>query len=322
MRAVQVTTHGGPEVLDIVDLPTPSPGPGELLVDVAAAGLNYIDTYQRSGVYPLPTPFILGNEGSGRVAALGPGVTEFAVGDRVAWSNGLGAQAEQAVIPASLALAVPDAISDEIAAALLSQGITAHYLVNSTYPVTPDDVVVVHAAAGGVGLLLTQLAKAKGATVIGTVSTVDKEKLARDSGADEVIRYTETDPAPEIRRLTDGQGATVVYDGVGKDTFEGSLASLRRRGTLVLYGASSGQVPPFDPQRLARSGSLFLTRPSLGDYMATRTELTWRATDLFTAIQDGTLHIHIGATYPLDQIRQAHQDLQGRRTTGKVLLIP
>jgi NADPH:quinone reductase len=240
----------------------------------------------------------------------------------VAWSNGLGAQAEQAVIPAALALAVPGAISDEIAAAILSQGITAHYLVNSTYAVTGDDVVVVHAAAGGVGLLLTQLAKAKGATVIGTVSTVDKEKLAREAGADEVIRYTETDPAPEIRRLTGGQGATVVYDGVGKDTFEGSLASLRRRGTLVLYGASSGQVPPFDPQRLARSGSLFLTRPSLGDYMADRAELTWRAGDLFNAIATGTLNVHIGATYPLDQIRQAHEDIQARRTTGKVLLIP
>ncbi|MCP2258576.1 NADPH2:quinone reductase [Streptoalloteichus tenebrarius] len=326
MRAVVVRSHGGPEVLQQEDVDEPTPGAGELLVEVAASGVNYIDTYQRTGAYPLPLPVTLGLEGAGRVLAVGEGVTEFAVGDRVAWGNTLGSYAERAVVPVRDAVAVPDGVDIEVAAGALLQGMTAHYLTHSTYPVREGDTVLVHAAAGGMGLALTQMVKALGGRVIGTVSTEEKERLAREAGADEVIRYTELgggeELAAEVRRLTDGEGVPVVYDGVGATTFDASLASLRRRGVLALFGAASGPVPPVDPQRLNRAGSVFLTRPTLADHVATREELTWRAGDVFRAIAEGSLTIHIGHRYPLGEARTAHEDLQGRRTTGKLLLLP
>jgi NADPH2:quinone reductase len=320
MRAVQVSRTGGPDVLELVDLPEPEPGPGQVLVDVAAAGVNFIDTYQRSGTYPLPLPFGLGSEGSGRVRALGAGVRQIDVGDRVAWQGVPGSYAEQVVVPAEVCLPVPDSVPDDVAAALPLQGLTAHYLCHSTYAVRPGDVVLLHAGAGGVGLLLTQLVKARGGEVIATVGTPEKAELSRGAGADHVIRYDEVEAT--VREVTGGQGVPVVYDGVGKDTFDSSLASLRRRGTLVLYGASSGPVPPVDPQRLNSGGSLFLTRPTLGHYVATPDELRWRAGDVFGAVTAGTLSVRVGATFPLDQARAAHEALEGRRTTGKVLLLP
>jgi NADPH2:quinone reductase len=322
MRAVVVTEHGGPEVLRVEERPTPEPGPGELRVDVGAAGVNYIDTYQRSGGYPIPTPFTLGLEGAGRVSAVGDGVSDVAVGDRVAWAAGPGSYAEQVVIPAAMAVPVPDKVSDELPAALPLQGMTAHYLAYSTFPIGAGHTAVVHAAAGGVGLLLTQLVKERGGRVLATVSTEEKEKLAIEAGADEVIRYDEVDFATEVRRLTDGVGADVVYDGVGATTFDGGLASLRPRGMLVLYGAASGPVPPFDLQRLNAAGSLFVTRPSLGHHIATRAELLSRASDLLSLVTAGRLAVRIGHRYPLAEATQAHRDLQGRRTTGKLLLLP
>ncbi|WP_033440759.1 quinone oxidoreductase family protein [Saccharothrix sp. NRRL B-16314] len=321
-KAVVVRATGGPDALEFTDVEAKSPGAGDLLVDVAAAGVNFIDCYHREGRYPLPLPFGLGLEGSGRVSAVGADVTGFAVGDRVAWSQSLGSYAEQAVVRAGDAVPVPDGVDDDTAAALLLQGLTAHYLVASTYPVQQGDTVLVHAAAGGVGLLLVQLAKARGARVIGTVSTEAKEALAREAGADEVIRYDLTDFAPEVRRLTDGVGVAAVYDGVGATTFDGSLASLKPRGVLALFGASSGAVPPVDPQRLNQAGSVYLTRPSLGAHVATRDELEWRAGELFAAIAAGSLTVRIGGRYALAEARRAHEDLEGRRTTGKLLLVP
>jgi len=321
-KAVVVRATGGPEALEFGDVEPKSPGPGELLVDVAAAGVNYIDTYHREGRYPLPLPFGIGLEGAGRVAALGADVSGFAVGDRVAWAAAQGSYAEQALVRASDAVPVPDGVADDTAGALLLQGLTAHYLVASTYPVREGDPVLVHAAAGGVGLLLVQLAKARGARVVGTVSTQAKEALAREAGADEVIRYDQADFAPEVREWTGGEGVAVVYDGVGAATFDGSLAALRPRGHLVLFGAASGPVPPVDPQRLNQAGSVYLTRPSLGAYTATREELEWRAGELFGAVADGSLDVRIGGRYPLADARRAHEDLEGRRTTGKLLLIP
>jgi NADPH2:quinone reductase len=321
-NAIQVRETGGPEVLEYAEIPPPSPGAGELLVEVSAAGVNYIDTYQRSGNYPRQLPFTLGMEGAGRVAEVGPDVEGFAVGDRVAWMDGPGSCAEQVVIRADVAVPVPDGLDDEVAAAVLLQGVTAQYLVSSTYPLAEGHTALVHAAAGGVGLLLVQLAKARGARVFGTVSTAEKEKLAREAGADEVIRYTEVDFTEEVRRLTGGRGVDVVYDSVGRTTFDGSLASVARRGMLVLFGASSGPVPPFDPQRLNAAGSVFLTRPKTGDYTATPGELRHRAGEVFDAVLDGTLSVRIGGRYPLAETRRAHEDLQGRRTTGKLLLIP
>ena len=321
-KAVVVRATGGPEALELADVEAKSPGSGELLVDVAAAGVNFIDCYHREGRYPLDLPFGPGLEGTGRVSAVGPDVTGFAVGDRVAWAQSLGSYAEQAVVPVKDAVPVPEGVDDDTAAALLLQGLTAHYLVASTYPVQKGDTVLVHAAAGGVGLLLVQLAKARGARVIGTVSTEAKEALAREAGADEVIRYDQVDFAPEVRELTDGEGVAAVYDGVGRTTFDGSLASLRPRGVLALFGASSGAVPPFDPLRLNQAGSVFLTRPSLGAHVATREELEWRAGELFAAVADGSLTVRIGGRYPLAEARRAHEDLEGRRTTGKVLLVP
>ncbi|MGH3837411.1 MAG: quinone oxidoreductase family protein [Pseudonocardiaceae bacterium] len=323
MRAIQVTETGGPEVLRLAELPDPEPGPGQLLVELAAAGVNYLDTYFRSGAYPIPLPFIPGSEGAGTVTAVGPVTGGIAVGDRVAWATSLGSYAELAVVPAEQALPVPPGVDSETAAGSLLQGMTAHYLTVSVHPVQPGDTVLVHAAAGGMGQLLTQLATARGGRVIGTVSTLEKERLAREAGAADVIRYTEIDDvAGEVRRLTGGQGVAAVYDGVGASTFDASLASLRPRGMLALYGAASGPVPPVDPQRLNAAGSVFLTRPMLAHYVATRDELTWRAGGVFDAIQDGSLRIGIGGRYPLAEAGRAHQDLQGRRTTGKLLLLP
>lgn len=321
MRAIQITVAGGPDVLTPTELPEPSAGPGQLLVEVAAAGVNFIDTYQREGIYPMPLPYVPGMEGAGRVRAVGDGVTGFAVGDRVAWAEALGSYAELVVVPAEKAVAVPDTVSDEDAAAALLQGMTAHALVNDAYAVQPGDDVLVHAAAGGLGLLLTQLASARGGRVIGTVSTAEKEQLAREAGAAEVIRYTEVDDiAAAVREHT--EGVAVAYDSVGATTFDASLASLRRRGMLVLCGAASGPVPPVDPQRLNAAGSVYLTRPKMFDYVVTRDELTARAAAVYQAVADGTLRVRIGHRYALADARVAHEDLQGRRTTGKVLLIP
>jgi NADPH2:quinone reductase len=323
MRAIQITETGGPEVLRLAELPDPEPGPGQLLVELAAAGVNYVDTYHRSGAYPMPLPFVPGSEGAGTVTALGPDVDNVAVGDRVAGAGSIGSYAEQAVVPAEQAVPVPQGVDIEIAAGCLLQGMTAHYLAVSVHAVQPGETVLVHAAAGGMGLLLTQLATARGGRVIGTVSTPDKERLARETGAAEVIRYTEIDDvAAEVRRLTGGEGVAAVYDGVGASTFDASLAALRRRGMLALCGAASGPVPPVDPQRLNSAGSVFLTRPSLAHYVATREELTWRAGEVFDAILDGSLRITIGGRYPLADAGRAHEDLQGRRTTGKLLLLP
>ncbi|WP_431918744.1 quinone oxidoreductase family protein [Amycolatopsis tucumanensis] len=320
--AVQIRQTGGPEVLEAGDVEVGDPGPGELLVDVAAAGVNYIDTYQRSGIYKIDLPVTLGMEGAGTVAAVGEGVTGFSAGDRVAWQGVLGGYAQRARIPASAAVAVPEGVSLETAAATMLQGITAHYLVRSTYEVQEGDTILLHAAAGGVGLLLTQLAKARGARVIGTVSTEEKAALAREAGVDEVIRYDQVDFAEEARKLTGGEGVAAVYDGVGKSTFDGSLASLRVRGFLVLFGAASGPVPPVDPQRLNSAGSVYLTRPTSAHYVRTREELEWRTGELFEAVTSGALQVRVGAKYALSDAAKAHEDLQGRRTTGKVLLIP
>jgi NADPH2:quinone reductase len=326
MRAVQVSEAGGPEVLTPVELPDREPAPGQVLVEVAAAGVNYIDTYQRSGTYPVPLPYVPGLEGAGRVRAAGEGVTEFAAGDRVAWSETLGSYAELVAVPVEKAVPVPAAVPDDVAVGALLQGLTAHFLVTDTYPVRPGDDVLVHAAAGGVGLLLTQLATARGGRVIATVSTPEKEELARAAGAAEVIRYTEVgaadDLAAQVRGHTGGAGVAVAYDGVGRDTFDASLASLRLRGTLVLFGAASGPVPPVDPQRLNAAGSVFLTRPKLFDHVHTRQELTERAAAVYRAVEEGTLDVRIGHRYPLEDARAAHEDLQARRTTGKLLLVP
>jgi NADPH2:quinone reductase len=319
MKAIQVNQHGGPEVLTLTEVERPEPGPGEVLVEIAAAGINFIDVYHCTGLYPMPVPFIPGAEGAGRVVAVGSGVDQDLVGQRVATSNLSGGYAQYALAPAERVVPVPEAVSDELAAVLL-QGLTAHYLVHDSYPIHSGDTVLVHAAAGGVGLLLTQLAARLGARVIGTVSTPEKEKLARDAGAAHVIGYDNV--AEEVRRLTDGQGVPAVYDGVGQATFEDSLASLRPRGILVLYGQSSGKVPPFDLGRLATSGSLSVTRPTLANFVATPKELAWRAGEVLGWVANGSLSVHIGGRYPLAEARTAHEDLVGRRTTGKLLLIP
>ncbi len=320
MRAIQITETGGPRVLTPVELPDPAPGPGEVLVEVAAAGVNYIDTYQREGVYPVPLPCVPGLEGAGRVVALGPGVDRFAPGDRIAWCEVLGSYAERIAVPADKAVPVPDGVPDELAVGALLQGMTAHFLVTDCVALRPGDDVLVHAAAGGVGLLLTQLAAARGARVIATTSTDDKAELARAAGAAEVLRYADVPDA--VRELTGGAGVAVAYDSVGATTFDASLAALRRRGTLVLFGAASGAVAPVDPQRLNQAGSVYLTRPKLYDYVATPDELTDRAAAVYAAVVDGALDVRIGHRYPLAEARAAHEDLQARRTTGKVLLVP
>jgi NADPH2:quinone reductase len=322
MRAVRIHEYGGLEVLRLEDVPLPEPGPGEARVKLQASGVNFIDIYQRTGQYPLPLPLILGGEAAGVVDAVGPGVEDLRPGDRVVYASHPGAYAEYAVVPAWKLVRVPDSLDIRQAAAVMLQGLTAHYLTHSTYPLKPGDVALVHAAAGGVGHLLVQIAKQRGARVIGTVSTEEKARLARESGADEVIVYTKADFEAEVKRLTGGRGVDVVYDSVGQATFDKSLNCLRPRGMMVLFGQSSGRVPPFDPQILNVKGSLFLTRPSLGPYIADRAELLWRANDLFTWLASGQLQVRIDQVFPLAEAAQAHRYLEERRTKGKVLLIP
>ncbi|PTR27653.1 NADPH2:quinone reductase [Rhodococcus sp. OK519] len=321
MRAIVVSENGGPEVLTPTDVPDPQPGPGDLLVATDAIGINFIDTYIRAGTYASELPYIPGNEGTGTVVAVGSDVTEFGVGDRVAWAEAQGSYAEKVVVPAALAVDVPAGVAPEQAASALLQGMTAHYLIESTYPARADETILVHAGAGGVGLLLTQMAAAKGVKVITTVSTDEKESLSRDAGAWRVLRYGDR-LAAKVRELTGGEGVAAVYDGVGKDTFDASLESLRIRGTLVLFGAASGPVPPFDLQRLNAGGSLFVTRPTLAHYVRDREELTWRAGAVLDAIAAGTLKLRVGGSYPLDEAAQAHRDLEGRKTTGSIVLVP
>lgn len=322
MKAVRVHRTGSPEVLSYEELPVPEPKEGEVLVKLEAAGVNYIDTYQRSGLYPIELPATLGQEGAGAVARLGPRVTGFKEGDLVAWTGVLGSYAQYQAVPQERLVPIPGGVTPKQAAAAMLQGMTAHYLARSTYPLKEGDTCLVHAAAGGVGLLLVQIARMCGATVIGTVSTAEKEALAREAGAHHVIRYTETDFAAEVKRVTAGRGVQVVYDSVGRDTFEKSLDCLALRGMLVLFGQSSGPVPPFDPQILNRKGSLFLTRPSLAHYIATREELLDRANDVLTWVKEGRLRLRIHTEYPLSQAAAAHRDLEGRRTSGKLLLVP
>jgi NADPH2:quinone reductase len=322
MRAIRPNRTGGPEVLEIEDLPTPAPGPGQALVRVEAAGVNFVDIYQRTGLYKLPLPLPLGNEGAGVVEAVGEGVTEVRPGERVAWAGGPGSYATHAVIAAAALVPVPEGVGAKTAAAVMLQGMTAHYLTHATYPLAPGDTCLVHAAAGGVGLLFCQMAKRIGARVIGTAGTDEKAARARAAGASEVVVYTRADFAAEARRLTSGRGVDVVYDSVGKDTFEKSLDCLRPRGMLVLFGQSSGPVPPVDLQVLAQRGSLFATRPRLHDYTRTRAELLERAGAVLGAVARGELAVEIGATFPLAEAAEAHRKLGGRETTGKVLLLP
>ena len=323
MRAVTVSRTGGPEVLELQERPEPVPGPDDLVVEVAAAGVNFIDIYQREGRYPMPLPYVAGSEGAGVVRAVGEDVDGVAPGDRVAWAMVPGSgYTSTAVVPADRAVPVPDGVEIEQAAAVLLQGMTAHFLSRTTYPVQPGDDVLVHAAAGGVGLLLTQMVTRLGGRVIGTVSTDEKEALARQAGAAEVVRYDREDVVEQVRGATSGRGVAVVYDGVGQATFAASLECLSPRGMLVLFGAASGAVAPFDPMTLAAKGSLFLTRPSLAHYVAERAELLERAGDVLGQVRDGALDVRIGARYPLEQAAQAHEDLAARRTTGKSLLLP
>jgi NADPH2:quinone reductase len=323
VKAVRVHATGGPEVLQLEEIPTPSPGPGEVLIRVEAAGVNFIDLYQRAGAYKVATPFVPGQEAAGRIAALGAGMTGFTVGDRVGcYYGGLSGYAECAIAPADKVVPLPAGVTTAQGAAVLLQGMTAHYLACTTYRLHPGDTCLVHAAAGGVGLLLCQIAKQRGARVIGTVSTAAKEVLAREAGADEVIRYTETDFAIEVKRLTGGKGVQVVYDSVGKTTFTAGLGCIAPRGMMVLFGQSSGTVEPLDPQVLNHRGSLFLTRPTLGHYVATRAELEQRSGDLFRWMQEGTLHVRIDRELPLARAGEAHAALASRATTGKVLLEP
>lgn len=323
MQAIRILQHGGPEVLEFTDLPTPAPGPGQALIRIEAAGINFIDTYLREGRYPTPLPSTLGQEAAGIIIALGANTAAggFHVGDRVAWTHFPGTYAQLAVAPLDLLVHVPEAITSQQAAAAMLQGMTAHYLAHSVYPLRSGDEILIHAGAGGVGLLLTQIAKSLGARVFTTVSNEEKAELSRAAGADEVILYTREDFAEAVKKLSP-EGLHVVYDSVGKTTFDKSLSVLRRRGTMVLFGASSGAVPPFDLIRLSQLGSLYITRPTLKDYMATREELERRAGDVFRSIADGSLTLRIEHIYPLAAAADAHRDLEGRKTTGKLLLIP
>ncbi|MCW2495396.1 quinone oxidoreductase [Jatrophihabitans sp.] len=321
-RALVVTTPGGRGVLAVEALPVPEPGAGQVLVEVAAAGVNFIDVYKREAIYPIPTPFVLGDEFAGTVVAVGPGVTATEVGQVVATTEARGAMATYALAAADRVVPVPDTLAADVACAAMLQGMTAHYLTTSTYPIQAGDRVLVHAAAGGVGQLLVQLAKARGAHVVATVGSAAKVAIAEAAGADVVLRYDEIDDlAAAVREASDG-GVHVAYDGVGKATFEASLASLRRRGMLALFGGASGQVPPFDLQRLNAAGSLFVTRPTLAHYVATREELLWRSGEVLGAIADGRLRLEVGGRYPLERAADAYEALEGRATTGKLLLIP
>jgi NADPH2:quinone reductase len=321
MRAVRLHEPGGAEALRVETLPIPRPGEGEALVKVEAAGVNFIDVYKRTGLYKLPLPATLGEEGAGEVVAVGEGVTGVRVGDRVAWAMTMGSYAQYAAVPAAKLVPLPAEVSAPLGAAVMLQGMTAHYLAASTYPLREGDRCLVHAAAGGVGLLLVQVAKRRGAFVIGTAGSDEKAELARAAGADEVIVYTRQDFVDEVRRITGGRGVQVIYDSVGKTTFLPGLDLLVPRGMMVLFGQSSGPVAPIDPQLLNQKGSLFLTRPSLGHYMATRDELLWRAGELFGWMAK-ELRVRVGAEYPLADAAEAHRALEGRRTTGKVLLRP
>lgn len=322
MQAVVVERPGGPEALQVRQVPVPEPGPGEVRVKLEAIGINYIDVYHRTGLYPLPLPFTPGVEGAGIVDAVGQGVTELQAGTRVAYAMQPGSYAQYQIVPADRVVPVPDGVSARQAAALMLQGMTAHYLATTTFPLRPGHRVLIHAAAGGVGLLLVQLAKMRGALVYGTVSTEEKARLAKEAGADEIILYTKTDFVEEIRRLTNGEGVDVVFDSVGRTTFAGSLRVLRPRGMLVSYGQSSGPVEPLDIQQLNQHGSLFLTRPSLAHYVASRAELLQRAHDVLTWVRDGKLTLRIDRELPLAQAAEAHRLLEGRATTGKLLLLP
>lgn len=321
-RAIVVGETGGPEVLRLEEQEVAEPGPGQLRVRVAAAGVNFIDVYFRTGLYVRPVPFVSGLEGAGTVESVGEGVSDFAPGDRVAWSGVPGSYAEVVLAPAAGVVRVPDGVEEKTAAAAMLQGMTAHYLVHGTRTTKPGDVALVHAAAGGAGLLTVQMLARAGAAVIGTCSTAEKEALARGAGCEHVIRYTDVDFAPEVKRITEGRGCDVVYDSVGQTTFEGSLTCLRPRGLLVLFGQSSGPVPPFDLGRLNALGSLFITRPSLAHYMQDRAELELRAGEVLGAVAKGELDIRIGAEFPLADAAEAHRALEGRKTTGKVLLVP
>jgi NADPH2:quinone reductase len=322
MKAIRVEQPGGPETLRLADVPDPKPREGEALVRIEAAGVNFIDVYHRTGAYRLSFPLIPGQEGAGTVVEVGAGVAEFTAGDRVAFASGSGSYAELAAVPAAKLVRVPDGVSTKQAAAVMLQGMTAHYLSTSTYPLGPDDTCLIHAAAGGVGLLLCQMAKRRGARVFGTVSTDEKARIAREAGADQTIHYTTEDLVAEVRRLTGGEGVQVVYDGVGRDTFDKSLDCLAVRGTLVLFGQSSGAVGPIDPQVLNSKGSLYLTRPSIGHYTRTREELVQRASDIFSRVASGELAVRIFRELPLAEATEAHRLLESRRTTGKLLLIP
>lgn len=322
MKAIQVKQTGGPEVLELVELPVPEPKANEAVVKLAASGVNFIDVYHREGRYKAPLPFVPGQEGAGVVTAVGAEVKLVNQGDRVAWTGLLGGYAEYAAVPADRLVAIPAGVSDQQAAAAMLQGMTAHYLCHDTYPLKPGETALVHAAAGGVGLLLVQMARQKGARILATVSTEEKAKLAREAGADEIIFYTKSDFEVETRRLTDGRGVDVVYDSVGKTTFEKGLNILRARGMMVLYGGSSGAVPAIDPIVLTQKGSLFLTRPSLGNYIASRDELMSRSSAVFGMIASGKLKLRIEHTYPMAEAQRAHRELEGRKTTGKLLLIP
>jgi NADPH2:quinone reductase len=320
MKAIRVSENGGPEVLKFEDVPEPTPGKGEVLLDIEAIGVNFIDVYYRLGLYPSPMPLTLGSEAAGVVRSLGEGVSDLEIGDRVVTQNVKGAYAERGVAAAANVVKIPDGVSSKVAAAVWLQGLTAHYLVGSTFPLKTGDRALVHAAAGGVGLLLCQMAKMRGAFVIGTASTAEKRELARKAGADEMIDYATQDFAAETRRITNGAGVDVVYDSVGKSTFDKSIDCLRRRGMMALFGQSSGPVPPMDPQLLNRKGSLFLTRPKLGDHVATREELVSRGDELLSWVKSGKLDVRIGAEFPLANAADAHRALEARKTTGKVLL--
>ncbi len=322
MKAIQFHSTGGPEVLQLADLPIPEPGPGQILMRVEAIGVNFIEIYFRKGVYKAALPMIPGSEAAGTVEELGPGVTGFATGDAVVSTSVIGSYAEYALVPAAQLVKIPSGLSMEHAAAALLQGMTAHYLAISTYPLKAGDTALVHAGAGGVGLLLTQIATRIGARVITTVSTKAKAELSREAGASDVILYTEKDFEAEVKRLTGGKGVDVVYDSVGKTTFEGSLNCLHPRGLLALFGASSGPVPPFDPTLLNSKGSLFLTRPTLWHYIATRAELEWRAGDVLNWAAKGELKLRTEYVYPLAEAARAQIDLEERKTTGKILLVP
>lgn len=322
MKAIQVAQAGGPEVLTLVDLPVPTPKPNEAMVQIKAAGVNFIDVYFREGRYPTSLPFVDGQEAAGVVTDVGSEVTNVQRGDRVAYTGVLGSYAEYAAVPANRLVKIPDELDFEQAAAAMLQGMTAHYLLYSCYQLKSGESALMHAAAGGVGLLMVQMAKKIGARVIGTAGTHEKAELARDAGADEVIVYTEADFETETRRLTGGEGVHVVYDGVGKDTFEKGLNVLRPRGYMVLFGGSSGAVPPFDLIKLSQKGSLYVTRPTLVNYTATREELEWRANEVLQMIVRGDLKLRIHKVYPLAEAQQAHRDLEGRKTAGKLLLKP